>query len=87
MVEFTPACSHLLQSPLLMESVTHSTWPHLGLPGSHLTQPQGKTAPNQTGGAVGSSRSNQILQPRSNTFSLRGYRNNNLTPSYSNVCD
>lgn len=34
MVEFTPACSHSLQSrswsPLLMEFVTHSTWTHLG---------------------------------------------------------
>lgn len=43
---------------------------------------------NQTGGAVGSSLVPQAADPtRANTFSLRGYKNNSLTPSYSKACD
>lgn len=55
MVEFTPACSALLQtrswSSLLMKFVTHSTRATPG--GSHLTQPQGKTAPEPKWGSCG----------------------------------
>lgn len=71
MVQVTSACSYLLQtrsrSPLLMEFVTHSTWPHLGAarlpPDTVPRQNRTKQHQNQTGGAVGSSLVLQAADP------------------------